>query len=194
MMTMIRSLGLAVLMLMPALPAAAATLDVAVGEDTVRMGLSGPLSGMFRGSTGHYDVGAAYRSESGDDVFVPHVGVLLTGDTGAQQVRLSAGLGLRAVYLTADDENGGGLALGGEVNARLPGYERVVLGLQAYGAPEATSFGDVEDYYDVGVNLGYEVIKGASVYVAWREVRADLDPAGKIKADDGLFGGLRLNF
>lgn len=180
------------LFVLPALPAAAETLDVGIGDDTVRLGLAGPIPGID--ARAQYDVGGIYRSESGDDVFSPHVGFLVTGDTGARPATVTAGLGLRAAYVNGEHDDGAVLALGGQVDVRFPGYERIALGAHAYGAPEVTSFGDLESYYDVGLSLGYEVIKGASVSVGWRELRADVDPDGKIKADDGLYGGLRLTF
>jgi len=177
-----------------ALPAAAETFDISVGEEAVRGGLSGPLSRVFDGASGEYDVGAVFRSESGGDAFVPHVGVLLTGDTGARDVAVVAGLGLRAVYVDGENEDGGAIALGGKVTARLPGLERLSLNLYGYGAPSVISFGDIDKYYELGFDVGYEVIKNASIYVGYREIRADIDPRGKIKADDGFHAGLRLNF
>lgn len=189
-----RCTTIALLALLPLAPAAAETLDVAIGDSTVRMGLSGPLPQLNTEASAQYDLGGVYRDERGGDAFVPHVGVMLTGDTGARDVRMTAGLGLRLAYIDGENDDGGVLALGGQVDVRLPGLERIALTAHAFGAPEATAFGDIEDYYDVGLSLGYEVVRGAWAYVAVREVRADVDPRGKIEADEGLFGGLRLNF
>lgn len=177
-----------------ALPAAAETFDISVGEEAVRAGLTGSLSRAFSGATGEYDVGAVFRSESGGDAFVPHVGVLLTGDTGARDVNVDAGLGLRAVYIDGENEDGGALALSGKISARMPGIERLSLNLYGHYAPGALSFGDIDDYRELGLDLSYEVIKSASIYVGYREIVADVDPAGEIEADDGLHAGLRLTF
>jgi len=192
-MTMTKWLGLAVLSV-ATLPAAAATFDASVGEESVRVALEGPLSSVFSGAQGQYDFGALWRSEDEGDAFVPHVGVLLTGDTGAREATITAGLGVRAAYIDGESDDGGALALGGKVDVRVPGYERLGLGIYAYGAPEVTSFGDIESYYDIGASVGYEVIKGASIYVGWRQVQADVDPDGEIEADDAFHAGLRLNF
>lgn len=186
--------GLGLLLAVACMPATAATFDAAVGEEAVRVGLVGDLSSVFDGAKGQYDLGALWRSEDDADAFVPHVGVLLTGDTGAREAKVTAGLGVRAAWVDGEDDDGAVLALGGQVDLRLPGYERIALGAYAYGAPEVTSFGDVESYYDVGVSVGYEVIKDASIYVGWRTVQADIDPDGEIEADDGFHAGLRLNF
>jgi len=176
------------------LPAAAATFDASIGEEAVRVGLEGELSSVFSGAKGQYDLGALWRSEDGADAFVPHVGVLLTGDTGARDAKVTAGLGVRLAYIDGENNEGGAVALGGQVDVRLPGFERVALGAYAYGAPDVTTFGDTDKYFDVGLSLGYEVIKDASVYVGWRKVQADIDGGGEIEADDGFNVGLRLNF
>ncbi|HSW12694.1 MAG TPA: YfaZ family outer membrane protein [Solimonas sp.] len=192
-MKMTKWLGLAVLSV-AALPATAATFDASVGEESVRLGLEGPLSSVFSGAKGEYDFGALWRSEDDADAFVPHVGVLLTGDTGAREATVTAGLGVRAAYIDGESTDGGALALGGKVDIRIPGYDRISVDLYAFGAPEITSFGDIENYYDIGASVGYEVIKDASVYIGWRQVQADVDPNGEIEADDALHAGLRLNF
>ncbi|MDM4771726.1 YfaZ family outer membrane protein [Solimonas sp. SE-A11] len=177
-----------------ALPAAAATFDASIGEEAVRVGLEGDLSSVFSGAKGQYDLGALWRSENNADAFVPHIGVLLTGDTGARDAKVTAGLGIRAAYIDGENADGSAIALGGQVDVRMPGFERVALGAYGYFAPDVTTFGDTDKYYDVGLSLGYEVIKDASVYVGWRKVVAKLDGGGEIEADDGFNIGLRLNF
>lgn len=186
--------GFGLAMAMATLPAAAATFDASIGEEAVRVGLEGDLSSVFSSAKGQYDLGALWRSEDGGDAFVPHVGVLLTGDAGARDAKVTAGLGIRAAYIDGESNDGSAIALGGQVDVRIPGYDRVALGAYGYFAPEVTTFGDTDKYYDVGLSLGYEVIKDASVYVGWRKVVADLDGGGEIEADDGLNIGLRLDF
>jgi hypothetical protein len=81
-----------------------------------------------------------------------------------------------------------------ERRQRLPGIERLSLNLYGHYAPGALSFGDIDDYRELGLDLSYEVIKSASIYVGYREIVADVDPAGEIEAADGLHAGLRLTF
>jgi len=187
-------IGIALVLAAATLPAAAASFDAAIGEEAVRVGLTGDLSSVFSSAKGQYDLGALWRSEDNGDAFVPHVGILLTGDAGARDAKVVAGLGIRAAYIDGENDDGGAVALGGQVDVRIPGYDRIALGAYAYGAPSVTSFGDIDSYYDIGVSVGYEVIKDASVYVGWRQVQADIDPNGEIEADDGFHAGLRLNF
>ncbi|SFF32031.1 YfaZ precursor [Fontimonas thermophila] len=185
-------LGVSALMLATA--AHAEIIDVSVGDGSVRGALYGPLSRAFEGTKGQYDVGVIVRPERDDDLLVTHVGALVTGDAGAQQFELAAGLGLRGVYVGRDHDSGGALALGGQAEARYPGYERFGLSVYGYYAPEVLSFGEFDQYYEIGTGLDYQVIRSASVYIGYRNVNLRLENGGDITADNGLHVGMRLSF
>lgn len=185
-------LGVAALML--ATVAQAEIVDLSIGDGSVRGALYGPLSRVLADTKGQYDVGVILRPERDDDLLVAHVGALVTGDAGAQQFELAAGLGLRGVYIGRDHDSGGALALGGQAEARYPGFERFGLSVYGYYAPEVLSFGEFDQYYEIGTALDYQVIKNASVYVGYRNVNVELEDGGDITADNGLHGGVRLSF
>ena len=56
-----------------------------------------------------------------------HLGLLVTGDAGARDANVKAGLGGRVFVLETDGPDGGGLALGGMVDAPLPSRTRVAI-------------------------------------------------------------------
>lgn len=172
----------------------AEVFDLSIGDESFRAALYGPLARIAEGRQGQYDLGLLMRPEREDDLFMAHAGVLVTGDAGAQQFDLAAGLGVRGVYIGSDDESGGGLALGGQAEARFPGYERV--GFSAYGhfAPEVLMLGEFEQYYEIGTAVDYQVLRDASVYVGYRNVNVELENGTDITADNGFHGGLRLSF
>lgn len=174
--------------------AQAEIVDLSLGDNSVRAALYGPLSRMVDDTKGQYDVGVIVRPKREDDLFVAHVGALVTGDAGAQQFELAAGLGVRGVYIGRDHDSGGAVALGGQAEARYPGYERFGLSVYGYYAPEILSFGEFDQYYEIGTALDYQVIKNASIYVGYRNVNLELENGGEITADNGLHGGFRLSF
>ncbi|HEY0975666.1 MAG TPA: YfaZ family outer membrane protein [Solimonas sp.] len=174
--------------------AQAEIVDFSVGDNSFRLALYGPLSRVFDNAKGQYDVGVIMRPERNDDLLVVHTGVLLTGDAGIKSANVAAGLGIRGVYIGRDADSGGAVALGGQLEFRFPGYERVGFSVYGYGAPEATSLGQVDKYYEVGVGVDYQVLKDASIYVGYREVRVDIADLTDVKADDSFHIGLRLNF
>lgn len=90
--------------------------------------------------------------------------------------------------------DGGGLALGGMVEARLPAFNRIGAIAYGYGAPKASTFGDFEGWLEYAVGVDYQVLKGASVYLGFRQVKVDIENFGNATVDSGWHFGLRLNF
>lgn len=198
-MNMFKKLGgagfLMVGLMLASTAAQAEIFDLSIGDNSYRAALYGPLSRLGTDKKGQYDVGAIVRPERNDDLLVGHVGALLTGDAGARDFELAAGLGLRGVYVGRDHDSGGAIAVGGQAEARYPGFDRIGLSVYGYYAPDVLGLGDVEQYYEIGVALDYQVLKDASVYIGYRNVNIELEPLdGDITADNGLHAGLRLNF
>ncbi|MEQ1440755.1 YfaZ family outer membrane protein [Fontimonas sp. SYSU GA230001] len=174
--------------------ARAEIVDVSIGDNSFRGAFYGPLSRFASDTNGQYDVGVIVRPKREDDLFVAHVGALVTGDAGARDFNLAAGLGLRGVYIGRDHDSGGALALGGQAEARYPGYERIGLSVYGYFAPEVICFGEFDRYYEIGTAVDYQVLKNASVYAGYRNVNVRLETGRDITADNGLHVGMRLSF
>lgn len=182
-----------------AAPAAQAEIfDLAIGDNAFRGTIAGPLARVFDNANGQYDIGVLIKPKTDDDLLQIHTGVLLTGDAGATDVDVAAGLGIRAVYTGIDHDSGGAVALGGQVEGRMPSMNRLGLTGYAYYAPEVTSFGDVNDYREFGVAMDYEVIRGGSIYVGYRSITESFDLLQGYKDDveveDGAHIGFRLKF
>ncbi len=180
---------------------AAEEFDINISSDTVRGVLSGPLSRVFSAVTGQYDAGLIYKkgeNSSTDpedtDLTLGHFGALATGDVGAKGAEAGAGLGVRAVFADRGNATGGALALGGQFEVRMPGFER--LGLTGYGyfAPGILSFSDLKSYSEYALDVEFEVVRAAAVYAGYRRVNVKPEPSGPSNADDGAHLGLRLTF
>jgi len=185
------ALSAALMMLAPGL-AAAETLDLSLGSDSASAALGGPLrSGRANAA---YDLGFLYSDDRDVGLKQAHAGLLVTGDAGARDADVNAGLGVRAVAADFDGGSGGAIDLGGKVEIRVPNFNR--LGITAYGwyAPKIISFGDFDQNTEFGVMLDYEVIRDAALFVGYREIRFELDDAGEDKVDDSIIAGLRLEF
>jgi hypothetical protein len=176
-------------------------IDLDISSDAVRGALSGPLSRAFTGVTGQYDLGLIYKEgEDGSadpkdrQLTLGHIGVLATGDMGAKGAQAAAGLGVRGVLADRDGTNGGAVALGGQFDVRLPGFERIGLSGYGYIAPSVLSFGDIKNYSEYALDLDFEVVRAAAIYVGYRRVNVKPEPDGPANADDGAHLGLRLRF
>lgn len=177
-------------------PAQAEIFDFNIGDNAFRAAIAGPLSRLFEGVNGQYDVGVLLKPDTADNLIQVHTGVLLTGDVGSKDVDLAAGLGARLIYTGRDHDSGGAFAPGVQLEARLPGYNRFGLTFYGYYAPEVTSFGEVTDYREYGVDLDYALIRGGSIYVGWRDIEQQLSPAAidNGQVDQGAHIGIRLKF
>jgi hypothetical protein len=181
--------------------AQAEEFDINLAEDSVRAALAGPLSRVFSGVTGQYDLGAIYKEGKDNptkaedvELLLGHVGALATGDMGAKGTDAAAGLGVRAVFADRGDATGAALALGGQFEVRMPGFERLSLMGYGYLAPGILSFSDVKNYSEFALDVKFEVVRAASLYAGYRQVNVKPEPSGPAKADDGAHIGLKLNF
>ena len=174
--------------------AQAEVLDVNVSGDSARLQISGPLARLLTDVSGEYQLGGIIGEDDRENDFVAgHLGVMLTGDAGATAADVTAGLGARLQYVDAENDSGGALQLGGQAEARLPGYDRFGLSAYVWFGPEATSFGEVDDLLEYGVALDYQILRDAAVYVGYRQVEVDFGQPQDAE-EDGVHGGIRLNF
>ena len=165
-------------------------VDVNLSNDVLR----GVYAAPFPRMNGIFEIGGMLGESHGEKFQMAHAAMLVTGDAGARDANVNAGLGGRVFVLNAEDVDGGGLALGGTIDARLPAFNRLGVVAYAYGAPDASLFGDFDGYYEYAVSFDYKVLQTASVYLGWRQLKVDVDGAGTATVDTGFHFGLRLNF
>lgn len=187
--------------------ASASIFDLNINDDSFRIAVGGQLSKMFDVSKGQFDLGVLSKrgDDNSGDLTQGHFGILLTGDAGAKQADVVAGLGVR--FMGADGEKnfegmevkvmGGAIGLGGQVEFRIPQINRLGAVMYAYGAPSATSISDIDRYTELGASIDYQVIRDASIYVGYRNIRYTVEVSGNdetLTMDTGFHAGLRLNF
>jgi len=172
--------------------ACAESVDVNLSGDTLKAGFAADLPSETMG--GEYDLGLLIGENHNVEFQQLHVGLLVTGDAGARDATVTAGLGGRLFVLGGDGADGGGLALGGMVDARLPSFNRIGVIAYFYGAPEASTFGDLQGWYEYAVSVDYQVLRAASVYLGFRQVKVDIEDFGNYTVDTGFHVGLRLKF
>lgn len=169
-------------------------VDVNLSDETLRGVYSAPLSGVSTNLKGLYEFGALLGEQNEASFQQIHAGLLATGDAGARDANVTAGLGGRLFLLNGDGADGGGLALGGMVEARLPAFNRIGVIAYAYAAPKASTFGDFEGWFEYSASLDYQVLQGASIYGGFRQLKVDVENFGNFTVDTGWHLGLRLSF
>lgn len=175
--------------------AASQDLDLNLSSDAIRGEFAFDVGGLPNNNA-KVAIGGLFSEDlEPEDLTAIHAGLLVTGDTGARDALVEAGLGVRIVALdVADSLNGAAIALGGEVDARLPAFNRIGVSGYVYYAPDVSSFSDINQYIEYAFDANYEIIRNAFVYLGYRQVRLDIDEAGDFTADTGLHAGFRLRF
>lgn len=177
-----------------AAPAQATGLDLNLSDQALRGTFAGSLTDIFPRVSGVYEAGLLLGEEEGANFQQLHGGILVTGDAGAEQANVTAGLGARVAVLDVEEVTGGALALGGMFEARLPAFNRIGAVMYAYGAPKASSFGDIDGYLEYSIGVDYQVLRTASVYVGYRQLKVDSKDFGDFTVDNGWHLGMRLSF
>ena len=178
-----------------AMGAQAGIFDLSLGNNSFRGAYSDSLASVLPGtiSNSQFDVGVIAKPRSSDDFYQVHGGLLLTGNPGIKDVNLAVGLGGRLLYVYKDGDNGGALALGGQVEARVPNYDRFGITASSYYAPGFLSIGKLDRSWENSVALDYELIRGGAIYVGYRNLRQDIGGSNH-STDSGVNLGFRLKF
>jgi hypothetical protein len=163
--------------------------DLNVSNDAARLTMEFPMRNnvLIDGSWLHH-------TDKGETL---SVGGYLTGNAAGGNTPLTAGLGLRFYYVdfdTGQKEDGSNLALGGFARYQFRRLDRVAVWGNLFYAPSVLSFGDSDEFYEVGGYGGYSVVRDAEVYLGWRRMKSDFDEDGDVMVDTGWVVGIRARF
>jgi len=171
---------------------AAQSIDLSLSSDTAQLRYTMPLSYNSSGST-DADLGLLYTEA--DDVMVM-AGIAMNGEAGSQVPGLYGGVGFRAYGVSLD--NGadiGAVTIGGLLRYVPPSFNRIGLVAALNYAPDITTFGDANRFWDFTARVEYEVLPAATVYLGYREVGTRLDVTNKdVDLDQGAHLGLKMSF
>lgn len=164
--------------------ARAGTLDLGVGGHSVRGSVG------FRLPPPNMELDAGWLHND-DDRDVASLGVHFAETLGKHGIE--AAIGARGYYVGTKGDDGGAVAIGGRVAFPIVPVPRLWVGGNAYYAPGASSFGDVDRFYEVGASAEYRLLTRAGLYVGARRLRADVG-AGSVTVDDDVHFGIRFRF
>jgi len=180
------------LMLLLAIPAQAATVDVGRSSDVIGISIAGNRD------TAGWEYGGGLLLHDDD-------GRVLAGEMHYVNVpnpgrgALQFGLGGRALLIDDDlrDADGSAIAVGGKLRWTLPDYNRAAVAASAYFAPSFSAFSDIDSYRELSVRGEYFMLPNAAVYLGYRQVRLGFDGeslGGDRNFESGLNLGFRIDF
>ena len=179
-------------------PSRAELFDASIGEDSVRLAVSGPLSRLFAVDKGEYEFGGQFgdiEDFDSENYYALHAGATLRGDAGGTaNTSLTGGLGARVQFVDADSEDGGALALGGNATLKLLQANRLRFNAALWYGPDPATVGDIDEYLEYSVSVGYEVLRDAELYVGYRKVEVGIDHGPNVDLEDSAHIGVRLQF
>jgi hypothetical protein len=166
--------------------ACADSLDINFHDDAARITFDGnPQPGV------DYELGHFF-TEKGEQTFVTHAGIHVSGENWSKEGTFEIGLGGRALYVHTKPYDAAAIALGARM--RFSPVHRLGLGGSAYYAPSILSSMDGKNYREASINVDYQVLPQAFIYVGYRWINVDFQEVTDVTFDDSAHLGMKLVF
>jgi len=173
--------------------ARASTLDISLGDKSANFELLMRSASLGVGGT---NAGFGLFFNENDDV-VLHARWLGVNARPTPTSALSFTAGVKAYFGELDevDESLGGVAVGGGVSLLRPSPSMPLsLGVEAYYAPQITSFGDAESILEVGVRLEVDLMPTTRAYIGYRLLETEYTGVSDtVELDDAVHFGVRMD-
>lgn len=179
------ALSIASLLTIIALNSHAANLAIDIGKDAVSVELGSKSSSR----DSEFSVAMLHA----DDLHLYSFKGLVTGGLD-QNENLKAALGGKAYIINFFNENIQGLALGGELNYKLPRNEKFELHGSVYYAPSPTLTDDLDYLTDLTIRASYKLLDNGAIYINYRNIQANQESGGDLKMDNGFNIGIDFTF
>lgn len=131
-----------------------------------------------------------------DHLRLLYANLLARGDLGVPGA--TAGVGVRGFFADRTHFDGGGVALGGQVDYYFPRFNRVGMSANIWYAPGVLVPGDYQRYLQYGADLNYRVLRQATLYAGYRRVLLPVEGTRynlvAHAPDQGWHIGLRVDF
>lgn len=128
-----------------------------------------------------------------DDLHLYSLKGLVTGVL-EQSKNLEVALGGKAYLINFFNENIQGLALGGELNYKIPMNEKFELHGSVYYAPSPTLSDDLDYLTDLTITASYQLLNNGAVYINYRNIQANHESGADLKMDNGFNVGIEFSF
>lgn len=124
-----------------------------------------------------------------DDTYIGTASILVSGSGDGDVRGLHFGVGAK-LYTgiidfpsPIDNQNGGAVAIGGQVRYVFPGSMPLAILVEAFGAPDVTSFSDFKGLREFRIALEMEITPSARAYIGYRTLEVEM-PGGLVDGDD----------
>jgi hypothetical protein len=198
---MLRKTIIIILSILPVSNSLASGMDMRLGSDTAEF-VYLTESATFGYGGADMGFGAFINDE---DSVIGSASILVSGSGDGDVRGLHFGVGAK-VYAgvikfdsAIDNQNGGSVAIGGQLRYVFPGSTPLAVLVEAFGAPDVTSFSDFKGLVEIRVALEMEITPSARAYIGYRSLEVDLDDSlglsdNNTDLDDHGHIGVRFSF
>lgn len=165
-------------------------LDINLSNDSVQINYAKQLSS---DQYGRKEAIAGLLYNRSDNIMFD-AGLQIVDEAGSKTPGLEAGIGVKLYAGKTKSRQYLNLGLGGLLGFRPLSFNRLIFNISAYYAPSIVSFLDSSGLWELGAQIGYEIVPSASVYVGYRDIHTDIDVRGERTVDKGAFIGVSMNF
>lgn len=146
---------------------------------------------------GGADIGFGAFINENDDI-VGSGSILVSGSSAGDVRALHFGVGAKVyagiIERPVDNQEGGGLAIGGQIRYVFPASTPLAVLFEGFVAPEVVSISDFDGIREYRVALELEVTPSARAYIGYRNLEIELNNGVDIEIDDHAHAGVRFSF
>jgi len=168
----------------------AQALEFTVGDKSASLNWGMTVGATNVGRT-EVNLGVLYNE---DKNFLGEIGLLVVDVAGTKSPGLMIAIGPNFYFATGDKGDVAAIGLGGELRYKLPSLNRLFFGFIGYYAPNIVTFSDSDNFYELGANIGYEILPTADIFLGYRNIVADFGNLGDEKFDESFHFGMRFRF
>jgi len=174
---------------------AAEALDFSISDHAAKLLFSSSIPG----NDLSWSIEGLHFEDNGSSANIIGAGAYVAGRSNASTARQTAGLGGKAIIVSAEGaDTGSGFALGGYIRHTLRQANLISLRGEAFVAPNIIAFQGMSSYLEFSGRVEYQLLDQANIYLGYRHVRANLEFdngfEGKYEFEDGVMAGVNILF
>lgn len=169
----------------------AQNIDIQLSNQSARFNYATAIWGKQYGRA-ELEAGALYNDKNTTNNYAAHVGLRVYNNSYESPLELS--VGARLYYAYVAHSTALALALGGTVRYAPQPLHGFGLRGEFYYAPKVVSFNDANGFTEYGFGVDYQLMPQATVYLAYRNVKADIKNRGHLVVDKGTYVGVQMRF
>ena len=183
---MTKTYFLIILLVAPLLSFAGGSIDLAVGQNAVR--LEHDATRVDSGA--HFSFGRLYNKEQ--EYYLLSTSFNMVDQTAVNH-ELIGGVGLKG-FAYKTEESAVSLGLGGFVRYQPTMLKGLGMELMYYYAPNILTFNETENFHEFLARINYRVHAQARIFIGWTDVGATFIDQGYQSIDQSANFGIRLNY